>query len=252
VPIAQDIPDLSPSYAAQAQVLQAPLADDVEPHPTAVDPVVKEPPLVTKANVQQVLGLSQKLWNDAYDRIETDENKLVEGYRKTLAKVLLDEMPQDPIAEKATNAPAFEVTDGSAELEKRKAVLSAEISAELKDRTRRQMHLEKLVKQGQAKVAKASKVTKGIGAVTETILSIKSFVDPILQNIPQAAPAALPWAGICVGLQVHNPQHHSWFPDQLISIRYSQIQQKRRNLTLQVSFMLLSECSGTAPSLNIS
>jgi hypothetical protein len=178
----------------------APPVADVDARPTAADPGAKEPLPLTKPGVQQDLNLSQKLWNDAYDRIEKNGGKLVEGYRKTLAKVLVDETLQDLEVKKATGTPAVEASDDAAELEKMKA----DISAALDDRSNRQRHLETLVKQGQAKVAKSSKITMGVGAVAESILSFKPFVDPILQNIPQAAPAALPWAGVCVGLKVRN------------------------------------------------
>ncbi|KAL2142978.1 hypothetical protein VTI28DRAFT_500 [Corynascus sepedonium] len=45
-----------------------------------------------------------------------------------------------------------------------------------------------------------------IGQVADAILSAKRIVDPVLQNVPQAAPAALPWAGVCIGLEIlRNP-----------------------------------------------
>jgi hypothetical protein len=76
------------------------------------------------------------------------------------------------------------------------------VAAKLKDPSRRQFHMQKLVKEGQAKVAKASKITKAVGDFVETILKVKPMVDLAIQGIPQAAPAALPWAGVCIGLQV--------------------------------------------------
>jgi hypothetical protein len=240
---AKQIPKASSGHTAQAQVPQAPPFADVDSRPTAADLGAKEPQPVTESGVHQDPNLSQKLWNDAYDSLEEDEGKLVEGYRKTLAEVLVDEKLKDLKAKKATDTSTVGASDVSAELEK----LKADISAELKDRTKRQMYMEKLVKEGKAKVAKASKITKGVGAVAETILSIKPIVDPVLKNIPQAAPAALPWAGVCVGLQVSNHHFLAWFPGQLISIRSSRTLRERRDPTLRVSLMLLTEWNGIAP-----
>jgi hypothetical protein len=76
------------------------------------------------------------------------------------------------------------------------------VAVELEDPSRRQIHMQKLVKEGQAKVRKASKITKGVGDFVDTVLKIKPMVDFTIQSIPQAAPAALPWAGVCIGLQV--------------------------------------------------
>ncbi|KAL6700276.1 WD40 repeat-like protein [Trichoderma pleuroticola] len=42
-------------------------------------------------------------------------------------------------------------------------------------------------------------VTKGVGDVAQFIISAKGLVEAAIQNIPQAA---LPWAGICIGLQI--------------------------------------------------
>jgi N-terminal domain of NWD NACHT-NTPase len=76
---------------------------------------------------------------------------------------------------------------------------ASDVSTELKDPTKRQMHMTKLLEEGQAKVFTASNITKGVGDVAQFILSTKGLVDLAIQNIPQAA---LPWAGVCVGLQV--------------------------------------------------
>jgi hypothetical protein len=46
--------------------------------------------------------------------------------------------------------------------------------------------------EGQKKVAKEPKIIEAVGSVTDTILVLKPTVDMLIQNIPQAAPAALP------------------------------------------------------------
>ena len=121
---------------------------------------------------------SKKLWNAAYDSLESDEAELVGSYVKVLETVLRSESSEGP------------------------ALGSGGVAAELEDPSQRQIHMQKLVKEGQAKVAKASKITKGVGDFVEAILKVKPMVDLAIQGIPQAAPAALPWAGVCVGLQV--------------------------------------------------
>lgn len=97
-------------------------------------------------------------------------------------------------AKKATDASAAGSRVNSDELEK----LKADISAILKDRTKRQMFMEMLLKSGKEKVTKAQKISETISNVDGAILSLKPAVDIVLQ-IPQAAPVALLWAGICVG-----------------------------------------------------
>jgi hypothetical protein len=123
------------------------------------------------------LPTSQRVWNAAYDSLENDgdDAELVKSYIKTLAKVLGPKTPE---------------TSASG---------AGDISAKLRDPVKRQTYMEDLVKKGQAKIFLASKITKGVGDVAQFILSAKAMIDLAIQNIPQAA---LPWAGVCIGLQV--------------------------------------------------
>jgi hypothetical protein len=196
----QDISKASSSNAAQEQVPPSALPlTDAQAGPVAADPGAKEPQQLTESAVQQIpaLSTSQRLWNDAYDSLENDNDTagLVKSYMKTLTTVLK--------AEKASDTSAPEASG---------------VSAELKDPTKRQMHMKKLVEEGQAKVSTVSKITRGVGDVAQFILSTKGMIDAAIQNIPQAA---LPWAGVCVGLQVSNRPSIAWFPCELISIRSS-------------------------------
>jgi hypothetical protein len=170
----QETSKASSSHVAEAQV--PPSVTDAQADPAGTDPEAKKPQPVTESVVQ--LSISQRLWNDAYDSLENDNEtaELVKAYTKTLTMVLK--------AEKASDTSASRASD---------------VSTELKDPIQRQMHMKKLVKDGQAKVFTASNITKAVGDVAKFILSAKGLVDSAIQNIPQAA---LPWAGVCVGLQV--------------------------------------------------
>jgi hypothetical protein len=116
------------------------------------------------------LSTSQRLWNTAYDNLESggDSAELVRAYIEILRTVL------------ATEA-------------------DADANASTEDPTERQIYMRKLVQDGQKKVASAAKITKGLGDAAHFVLSAKGMIDLAVQNIPQAA---LPWAGVCVGLQV--------------------------------------------------
>ncbi|RYP44524.1 hypothetical protein DL768_009019 [Monosporascus sp. mg162] len=157
-----------PAAASQAPPLTLP----VEPQP---EPAVTE----STEHPTPALSASQKLWNAAYDRLETDNAEYVGPYVEILEKVLGGETRE---------------------------LSAADLSAKLKDPTTRQMHMKELVQKGQKKISRASRITTGVGEVADFILSAKGMVDLVLQSVPQAAPAALPWAGVCLGLQMlRNP-----------------------------------------------
>ncbi|KAK4233119.1 vegetative incompatibility protein HET-E-1 [Achaetomium macrosporum] len=136
-----------------------------------VEPRAREPP-APESEGQQVLALSvsQTLWNAAYDNLEEDADTaaLVRSYVQTLMI-------------------AFDIDS------------STDLLAELKDPIQRQIHMRELVVTGQAKISTPSRTTKGVGDAAQFILSAKPIIDAAIQNIPQAA---LPWAGVCVGLQI--------------------------------------------------
>jgi hypothetical protein len=164
----ENTPKSPPSDDAQKHVVLSiePRAEESQPAP---DPTQQQSP---------ALSTSQRLWNAAYDKLEEDNAKLIGSYVQTLAHVLGTEASEESMWD-ADN-----------------------IATELKNPSKRQKYMKKLVVEGQVKVAESSKIMKAVGGFANAILVLKPTVDMLIQNIPQAAPAALPWGGFCVGLQV--------------------------------------------------
>ncbi|KAK3359288.1 WD40-repeat-containing domain protein, partial [Lasiosphaeria hispida] len=120
------------------------------------------------------LSTSQRLWDDAYNSLAEDKDteELVGSYVNTLEEVLGD---------------------------KDSKISAAEVSVGLEDPKQRQTYMRKLVEKGQAKNSTSLKITQRLDGAAQFVHSVKRMIDLAIQNIPQAA---LPWAGVCIGLQI--------------------------------------------------
>lgn len=129
------------------------------------------------------LSKSQDLWIAAFEDLaqRKDTARLVRAYIKTLTTVLTTRLSD------------------------------AEVLASLDDRAKLQSLMRELVEDGQAKLSKRSNTANAVSAVTQFVVSVKGIVDAAVQRIPQAA---LPWAGVSIGLQVSNI---------LVSLEFSQL-----------------------------
>lgn len=119
------------------------------------------------------------------------------------------EVLHDENAHGTSAAVADDVGGERNELRAKKVSDEPATSAAMQDRTKRQEYLQMLVKNGQKKAKKASKISSTIGAIADTILEAKPYVAIILQA-PQAAPAAIPWAGACLVLDVSSYLLVTW------------------------------------------
>ena len=189
-----------PSSASATQAAQStPSASDLQTLIPPALPATDATLQVPSPEPSQKTSLSQKLWDDAYDSIEESNAELYEAYCDTLAKALTNMKLKEMKAKGTSETPSSEPAKLSKpNIEK----IKAGFAAELKERAKRQEHMQKFVKDGQERFAKGWKVAAAVGGVAQAVLSAKPVVDLVLNSVPQAAPAAIPWAGVCIGLEV--------------------------------------------------
>ncbi|KHN94141.1 wd-repeat protein [Metarhizium album ARSEF 1941] len=130
------------------------------------------------ADDDQGLPKSQQLWNDAYDGLEDSgaTSGIVRSYAETLTFAIAGGDQGKPGPDTATL-----------------------LAADLKDPVKRQAHMRYLVQKGRDKFADDSKLAQTVGDVAGFVLQARGVIDVAIENVPQAA---LPWAGVCVGLQI--------------------------------------------------
>ncbi|KAI2637532.1 hypothetical protein GGS21DRAFT_489313 [Xylaria nigripes] len=158
------------------------------PAPSAIQSMAK--PAQLEPSI--ALSLSQGLWNTTYDSLGTSDAQLVTSYAEALIKFL--------------EGKADEPCDASS-------------LSKLKDPIKRQEYMRELVLNGQKKMSQLATVTTKVGEIADFILFFKPVVDQILQSLPQAAPAALPWAGVCLVLQYYALAEHLLSPKNIVADR---------------------------------
>lgn len=117
--------------------------------------------------------LQARLWNGAYDALKEDDPKLINAYETILSARLkeIQGINDEPLA----------ANDISASPEKRC----------------KQMHA--IAQYGLNKSVKTASVAEKAEQGFQMFASVKSIITTALQSVPQAA---VPWAGVCMGLEI--------------------------------------------------
>lgn len=119
-------------------------------------------------------SLPEQLWDRAYGGLKADELSLVEAYEKILSRNLNE---NDSTSDGPESPNTIKQADPTAR--------------------REQMH--QLVQAGLKKTEREARIMHGIGEAMRPVLSVKSNIDSAIHAAPQTA---LPWAGVCIALQV--------------------------------------------------
>ena len=122
--------------------------------------------VATGPNAGRAPSPEHELWNEAWGKIAEEDDSLTDSYVQALSTLLG--------VEHALNASDWHT---------------------------RERHLSLLLQKGQEKTAKSAKVSGVIGTIADTILKLKLIGD-FAVSIPAAACAAIPWAGVCIGLEM--------------------------------------------------
>lgn len=146
------------------------------PSDTDVSTGAQKPSNTPKEKGSPDLSISQILWNRAYDELAKDKgtSDIVEKYMRIISKAV--------------------DLDGDVN-----EAVSDDMMRDMNDPIRRQAILKDVIKAGQAKIDRVQKATNVVGKVVEFVNRFKCVIDVAVKTNPQAA---LPWAGVCIGLQV--------------------------------------------------
>ncbi|KAG5805227.1 hypothetical protein H9Q74_009701 [Fusarium xylarioides] len=154
--------DISPTIASQSEL----------PHPH--EGLATSDAANHSDTSRSTMSLPARLWDRAYDELKQEDAALVSAYEKILSSQLQDGLGSS-VPESQLNA-----------------------IAQLDPDTRRRQ-MDELVRAGLAKIAPEAKVKEGAGTAMGVVQSIKDVISTAVQATPQAA---LPWAGVCVALEM--------------------------------------------------
>lgn len=143
-------------------------------------------------DAERGLSKSQQLWNEAYDGLEDSGATagIVSSYAETLTIAITGNDEQKP----KTLTHAIIGNDvGNPDTN------TSVVPTDLRDPIKRQAHMRYLVMKGRDKFSSDSKMAQAVGDVASFVLQARGVIDVAIRNVPQAA---LPWAGVCVALQV--------------------------------------------------
>lgn len=159
--------------ASSVHRLAPPHSPILHPSATSQAPTsTTQPPSSATSSSPKV---SERLWNEAYDRLKQKELKLVDAYERILSR----EVEKDDSS-----------VEGS-QMDKN--------SIEQTDKAKRWSQMELLVEAGLKKTERESKMKETVGTAMQVVLSVKDLVGSALETIPQAA---LAWTGVCFAMQV--------------------------------------------------
>ncbi|KAG6146377.1 hypothetical protein E4U28_000668 [Claviceps purpurea] len=175
--------------ALPKQIVAAVLAQ-----PTTKPAVAEVPTRRREASDDAERGLSksQRLWNEAYDGLE--DSGATAGIVISYAETLTMAITGDDEQKSETLIHAITGND-----ERKPDTNTPILPTDLKDPIKRQAHMRYLVMKGRDKFASDSKMAQAVGDVASFVLQARGVIDVAIRNVPQAA---LPWAGVCVALQI--------------------------------------------------
>jgi hypothetical protein len=165
-------PESSSYYPHEAQFAAKPASPVPQSTSSAQGPPASEAPTSFPESI------SERIWNEAYDRLKKRESRLVDAYER----VASEKIDKGEIS-----------TEGS-QLDKNL------IEQTNKEKRRLQMGL--LVKTGMEKTEQEGEVKEGIGSAMKGILLFKDLVGQAVSTTPQGA---LAWTGVSLIMQVCSP-----------------------------------------------
>jgi len=175
-------PALSADVRASANTADTTTADTA-PAAAITTPTTTADPVKADA-ADTAASLPEQLWDRAYDGLKVKEKALVQAYEKILSCALRGHGVVSPEDESEQN------------------------DIEQKNVHARRNQMYQLICAGLDKIARQARAKENLDEGMKLVLTLKDMISTGLQVAPQAA---LPWAGVCVALQVSQPANRSFF-----------------------------------------